>query len=106
MGRKNGRRNKSTASVGSKKSRAQSVSTGRFQPSVDGFSAFLVVVFETRKEWTGLYVARYQKSLPQRNTATADCRRAQRHLLSQNMTKREIFELPKVKKLHRIHGWQ
>uniref|UniRef100_A0A8R1HWP1 Uncharacterized protein n=1 Tax=Caenorhabditis japonica TaxID=281687 RepID=A0A8R1HWP1_CAEJA len=97
MGRKNGRRNKSTASVGSKKSRAQSVSTGRFQPSVDGFSAFLIVVSRLGRngqDFTWHDIRKVYHRETQRQLTVEELNAI---FSAKNMTKREIFELPKVK---------
>uniref|UniRef100_A0A1I7TMI9 SPK domain-containing protein n=1 Tax=Caenorhabditis tropicalis TaxID=1561998 RepID=A0A1I7TMI9_9PELO len=95
---RNAKRNKSTASVGSKKQRTQSTTSAKFQQSVDGFSTFLIAVSRLGKQgheftWHDLRKVYHKET--------------QRHLTAEelnaifsvkNKTKREIFELPQVKR--------
>ncbi|CAO4369323.1 unnamed protein product [Caenorhabditis nigoni] len=92
------KRNKSTASVGSKKNRAQSTTSIKFLPHVDGFGAFLAAVSRLGKNgheftWHDLRKVYHKETQRQ---LTADELNA---LFSvKNLTKREVFELPKVKR--------
>ncbi|CAA82576.1 ANK_REP_REGION domain-containing protein [Caenorhabditis elegans] len=99
MGRgRHAKRNKSTASVGSKKNRTQSTASGKFQPSVDGFTTFIVAVSRLGKQgqeftWHDLRKV-YHKETQRQLTAEE----LNAIFSSKNLTKREIFELPKVKR--------
>ncbi|UMM22550.1 hypothetical protein L5515_003709 [Caenorhabditis briggsae] len=92
------KRNKSTASVGSKKNRTQSTTSIKFLPHVDGFGAFLAAVSRLGKNgheftWHDLRKVYHKETQRQ---LTADELNA---IFSvKNLTKREVFELPKVKR--------
>lgn len=99
MGRgRNAKRNKSTASVGSKKNRTQSTTSAKFQQNVDGFSAFLVCVSRLGRlghEFTWHDLRKVYHKETQRQLTAEELNAI---FSAKNLTKREIFELPKVKR--------
>ncbi|CAL2036419.1 unnamed protein product [Caenorhabditis brenneri] len=99
MGRgRNAKRNKSTASVGSKKNRTQSTTSAKFQQNVDGFSAFIVAVSKLGKhgqEFTWHDLRKVYHKETQRQLTAEELNAI---FSAKNLTKREIFELPQVKR--------
>ncbi|KAF1762224.1 hypothetical protein GCK72_010486 [Caenorhabditis remanei] len=95
---RNAKRNKSTASVGSKKNRTQSTTSTKFQQSVDGFSAFIVSVSKLGKnghEFTWHDLRKVYHKETQRQLTAEELNAI---FSAKSLTKREIFELPKVKR--------
>lgn len=92
------KRNKSTASVGSKKNRAQSTTSIKFHPNVDGFSTFIVAVSRLGKnnhEFTWHDLRKVYHKETQRQLTAEELNAI---FSVKNLTKREIFELPSVKR--------
>lgn len=91
------KRNKSTASVG-KKNRAQSTTSIKFHPSVDGFSTFIIAVSRLGKnnhEFTWHDLRKVYHKETQRQLTAEELNAI---FSVKNLTKREIFELPTVKR--------
>ncbi|CAI2348264.1 unnamed protein product [Caenorhabditis sp. 36 PRJEB53466] len=98
MGRKQARRNKSTASVGSKKTRSTSSSIIKFQPNVDGFSAFLVACARLGKnghEFTWHDLRKVYHRETQRQLTVEELNAL---FSTRNLTKKQVFEMPTVKR--------
>ncbi|CAB3402712.1 unnamed protein product [Caenorhabditis bovis] len=103
MGKKNGRRNKSTASVGSQGKKNQrhpsaaSETARKFQVQIDGYNAFLLSVTRLGKlgnEFTWHDIRKYYHKETQRTLTVEELNAI---FCQKNMTKRDLFELPNVK---------